>query len=301
MKSSSRACYFPYMRLAAIVICLMLSSLAHGQASPTFSAQLPKDLSTNRLRDRLRVNYFGEINGPSAKKWDDNQYDREGNRTADPVGMWHKFGFRGRVADQTFLGLSPRFITVFGDRGELSEDDDRHTVVVDDGVFSIQQIWVRTDRFSTATKLAWRAPFSTDSRNKGIDGQGEVEQSFGWEAAPELTFSLDLGVRRYFYEGGVNEERVRLNETLITEYVIDDHWSTQVYHEWDLQHRAPKEGSEGRRKWNYFERNKHILGVGLGYSPVKNLTVMPFIKSLNETDIRPETMQIGMWAFARLI
>jgi len=43
------------------------------------------------------------------------------------------------------------------------------------------------------------------------------------------------------------------------------------------------------------------MAVGVGYNPIPSLTIMPFLKALNDQDIRPETMQIGFWMFGKLI
>ena len=67
-----------------------------------------------------------------------------------------------------------------------------------------------------------------------------------------------------------------------------------------MMHRNPKEGA-GHKNMNYLKKYKNIMAVGIGYNPIPSLTIMPFLKALNDQDIRPETMQIGFWVFGKVI
>ena len=90
-----------------------------------------------------------------------------------------------------------------------------------------------------------------------------------------------------------------MNQLTAFNYILNDKWRIQLFNEFDLQHRADKEGPK-QKQWNYFKKYRNYIATGVGYSVTKNLIVMPFLKALNDEDIRPETMQVGLWAFGKV-
>ncbi|MGE3610436.1 MAG: hypothetical protein AB7I27_12675 [Bacteriovoracaceae bacterium] len=286
------------------VLLILFPILAFGQASsgnlalPTnTSVSEWKFPSTETLHQYLRISYFGEFTGSSIKKLDDNQVNPEGQRTRDPVSMWHSFNVLGRFYNKTSLYMSPRFYTVFGDRNELKNNQDPHVVVMDDWQFGFSQNWIKDDKFSWDTRFSHRAPMSQASRNESIDSQIEVLQVVTWKPIAPIFILSQTNLRYYKYEPQVKEERYRINQLTAFNWIFNDKWRLQLFNEFDLQHRNPKEGSQ-KKDWNYFKKYKNNPAVGIGYNPFTRLTLMPYIKALNDTDIRNETVVFGLWAFA---
>lgn len=289
------------------VFCLiyLFSSMALAQTTGNISS--PSNTSSGsfssdfmaQVRERLKISYFGELSGPNAKRWDDNQSDFEGNRLRDPVNMWHNFNVSTKIYNKTSFVMSPRFYTVFGDRNDLKDNQDQHVVVMDDWQFGLQQQIIKTNSFGWATRLTHRAPFSVDSRNNRIDSQIEWLQVVTWAPISEIFILSQTNLRYYKYEPDAPDERYRMNQLTAFNYILNDRWKIQLFNEFDLQHRSPKDGPK-QKDWNYFKKYKNVYATGIGYNFSPNLTLMPFVKALNDQDIRPETIQIGMWAFGRV-
>ncbi|MBY0515890.1 MAG: hypothetical protein K2P81_03205 [Bacteriovoracaceae bacterium] len=256
--------------------------------------------ASQHMLERSKVSYFGEMSGPSAKKWDDNQINPDGSKSRDPINMWHSFNMMYRMFNSTSLYMSPRFVTVFGDRNDLKETQDQHVVVMDDWQFGFSQNWVKTNEVSWDTRLSHRAPISTESKQSNIDSQIELLQVVTWKPLSQVFILSQSNIRYYKYEPQVDSERYRLNQMTAINWIFNDKWKAQVFNEFDVQHRNSKNGSD-KKDWNYFKKDKDVIAFGMGYNPNPSLTIMPFIKALNDTDIRPETMQIGFWAFGKLI
>jgi hypothetical protein len=73
-------------------------------------------------------------------------------------------------------------------------------------------------------------------------------------------------------------------------------------HEWDMQHRNPKDANSPEHKdLNFIKRNKNYVSFGVGYSPVMNFSIIPFIRIMDERNIRNETTILGLWMLGRLI
>lgn len=249
-----------------------------------------------KLHERFRVTYFGELYGPNAKKWDDNQYDRDGNKMRDPMSMWQSFNVLTKVYDRTSFFMSPRVYTVIGDRNDLKDNQDKHVITMDDWQFGFNQNWVKTEKTTWDSRLTHRAPMSVASRNDRIDSQMELLQVVTWKPIPQVFVLSQSNVRYYVYENQVEDERYRLNQMTAVNWIFNDYWRIQLFNEFDMQHRNPKDGP-GSKDWNYFKKYKDIIAMGVGFNPTHHLTIMPFVKALNDTNIRPETMQIGLWAF----
>lgn len=295
------------MKALALAVGLFLVSEVQAQttsstlpAAPTVATNTSTttfgSLNKAKLKEYLRISYFGELAASSIKKWDDNQINADGTKSRDPMSMWHSFNVQTKIYNNTSFFMSPRFYTVFGDRNDLRDNQDQHVVVMDDWQFGLGQNWIKTNTFSWGSRLSHRAPMSVASKNENIDSQVELLQVVTWKPIPQVFILSQTNVRYYMYENQVDSERSRLNQLTAINYMFNDKWKAQLFNEFDLQHRNPKDGPQ-QRDWNYFKKYKNHPAVGIGYSPIASLTVMPYIKALNDEDIRPETMQFGMWAF----
>ncbi len=291
------------MKVFIILLGLITFSQAFAQTSATFASPLSNTSSTTfgnwnteRLHNYLKVTYFGELSGSSIKKWDDNQINAQGQRTRDPMSMWQSFNILTKLYDRTSFFMSPRFFTVIGDRNELRPNQDQNIVVMDDWQFGINQNWIKTDKVSWDSRLTHRAPFSIASRNEQLNSQVELLQVVTWKPIPQIFVFSQTNARYFMYKAGVEEERYRLNQMTAINWIFNDKWKAQIFNEFDLQHRNPTSGSQ-HRDWNYFKKYKNYPAVGLGYNPLPHLTLMPYLKALNDVDIRPETVMFGLWAF----
>lgn len=311
--------------MKVLLALIFLPALAHAQQTTTSlkgsAAAAPANTTVGTfssgpmqtIRDRLKISYFGELYGPNAKRWDDNEYDANGNKLNDPVRMWHNFNVGWKLFGRTSAVMSPRFNTIFGDRNDYIRSNesnrrkrrqarnDENVVAIDDWQFGLQQNIVKTDTVTFDSRLTHRAPFSTASQTANIDSQIEWMQGVTWKPIAPIFILSQSTIRYYLYEEQVTDERYRLNQLTAINYIFTDKWKVQLFNEWDLQHRNPKDkNAKGHREWNYFQKNKNIIALGLGYNVVPSLTLMPFVKALNDEDIRPETMQIGLWAFGKV-
>lgn len=290
--------------MKALLVLLTLFTFSSYAQSTGLNFSSPSNTSTSnwsfptveKLHQYLRISYFGELTGSSIKKWDDNQVNPEGQRTRDPVNMWHSFNVLGKVYNKTSLYMSPRFYTVFGDRNELKKDQDPHVVVLDDWQFGVSQNWIKNEKFSWDTRFSHRAPISQASRNENIDSQMEMLQVVTWKPISQIFILSQTNLRYYQYEPQVKDERYRINQLTAFNWIFNDKWKAQIFNEFDLQHRNPKEGA-GSRKWNHFKKYKNNPAIGIGYNPLPKLTLMPYLKALNDEDIRNETVVFGLWAF----
>lgn len=284
-----------------LVLVLLWANLVLAQTTST--AQLPQQPSLSRWKDNTRISYFGELLGSNLEKWDDNQYDQNGQKMAAPTNLYNQFNVAYRFLPSTMLLMSPRFYVSLGDRNDLSNKEDQHNVYLDDWLFGILQEYVRTKDLIFRGRLTHRHPFNTASQNANIDSQIEYQNDLFWMMAPGHTLLVWNTYRYYSYESQVNENRYRINLNSIYTYDITDKWKFQVFHELDLQHRAPKRGTRdlNKQKWNYFEKNKNHVALGVGYSPIPNWSFIPFIKALNDENWSAETTQMGVWVLGRIL
>jgi hypothetical protein len=292
-------------RLLPFLILLALPVFAQNSNSLTFNSSLQsvQDISSRLWQstlERSKVSYFAEMSGPSAKKWDDNQINSDGSKSRDPINMWHSFNMQYRMFGKTSLFMSPRFYTAIGDRNDLRDNQDQSVVALDDWQFGFSQNWIKTNQFSWDTRISHRAPISSASKQENIDSQVELLQVLTWKPISQVYILSQSNVRYYQYENQVDSERYRLNQMTAISWMFNDKWRTQVFSEFDMQHRNSKEGA-GHKDMNYLKKYKNIMAVGVGYNPIPTLTIMPFLKALNDQDIRPETMQIGFWVFGKVI
>ncbi len=248
------------------------------------------------------MTYFGELLGSNLEKWDDNQYDQFGEKTPTPTNYYNQFNLQYRILPATSVFISPRFLMQIGDRNELSEKEDRNNVTIDDWQIGVLQEYFRNKSLTFRGRLSHRHPLSKASQNSLIDSQIEYQSDLMWLATPRVTVLFWNTLRYYAYEAEKNENRYRINTTTIANYSFNDQWGIQIFHEWDMQHRAPKEGNRNlnKQKWNYFEKNKNHVALGVGYSPTKGWSIIPFVKALNDEDWSAKTTQIGMWVLGRI-
>lgn len=291
------------MKALLVTLLLAFSVPSFAQSATTLTGP-PSNTSAanwstgkiNKLHEYLRISYFGELYGSSIKKWDDNQINAQGQKLADPMSIWHSFNVLAKIKGNTSFFVSPRFYTVIGDRNELRPNQDQHVLVIDDWQFGLNQGWIKTDTFSWNTRVSHRAPFSIASKNERIDSQVEMLQVLTWKPMAQIFILAQTNIRYYMYEPEVKEERYRLNQLTAVNWIFNDKWKAQLFNEFDLQHRNPNSGPK-QKKWNYFKKYKDYPAIGIGYNPIPQLTLMPYIKALNDTDIRPETVMFGLWAF----
>ena len=300
--------------LAQQTTTTIAAPVAAASAAPSNTTAGTLDSGFMRVvRERFKTSYFGELYGPNAKRWDDNQYDANGVKMNDPVQMWHNFNVGWKLFGKTSAVMSPRFYTIFGDRNDINKSNnsnerrkrqarmDENVVVMDDWQFGFQQNIIKNETVTLDSRITHRAPFSTVSKTANIDSQIEWMQGATWKPIPQIFILSQSTIRYYLYEEQVTEERYRLNQLTAFNYIFNDKWKVQLFNEFDMQHRNAKDkNAKGHKDWNYFLKNKNIIATGLGYNFSPNLTIMPYIKALNDEDIRPETMQIGLWAFGRV-
>ena len=65
-------------------------------------------------------------------------------------------------------------------------------------------------------------------------------------------------------------------------------------HSFDLQHRGAVSG-DNEKPLNYFEKYKHSLAAGVGYSPNRKLSFIPYVKALNDQAVTKDTVAFGLW------
>lgn len=250
------------------------------------------------------MNYFSETLGPSIVKWDDNEVDSEGERQRFPVRTFHSLNTQFRMINNFSLFVSARFITVVVDRNELRRTDDDHVFQPDDSQIGFQYEFVRRPDLVYQQRLTHRAPISNASKASSIDSQIEWTHVVTWQPAPKAIPGLRIlhwnNYRYYKYEPQIESERYRINFSTIFNYDVNDRWRGQVMYELDMQHRNPTQGPKQRDK-NFFIRNENHVSFGVGYSPVREFTIIPFIRALEMANVRNETTVVGLWLLGKVL
>jgi len=283
------------------IVLSSLSSFAIAQSGniATMQTNLGSGYDISKWRENLKITYLGEAIGASMQKWDDNQYDKYGNKTSSPASLWNNFGVRYKVLERTTVIFSPRFYTQIGDRNDLKPTEDQNVFVMDDFMYSISQQVYKGEKLSYGMRISHRNPDSTSSRLSQIKSQVEYQNDITWLPTAALSVLNWSSFRYYVYDRDRNEQRYRFNLTTLVNYSINDSWRVQMMHEWDMQHRAPKNGNS-TRSWNHLQQYKDTVAFGVGYSIVPQLTVVPFLKLLNDQDIRYATTQVGFWVLGTI-
>lgn len=250
----------------------------------------------------FKINYFSETLGPSVKRWDDNEIEDDGVKKREPITMYHSFNVRYLMTEKFNLFMSPRVNTVIGDRNDLRATQEQHVLYSDDWQFGIFYTWVKTTNFQYNNRLTHREPFSRKSRFENINSQVEWQHDFTYAFTPALRAILWNNYRYYAYNQDGTDERYRINFTTLLNYVVNDKFNVQVMHEWDMQHRNPKDADNDKhRDAFFFKRYKNYASFGVGYSPTQNFTIIPFIRVLDERDVRNETTMVGLWLLGKVI
>lgn len=277
------------------------SSSASAVTTPgaTSEGALPS-FSWQKIKERTKINYFSETLGPSISKWDDNEVNADGTRSNMPVRTFHSFGNRFKMVDKLSLYVDARVVSVIGDRNELRDNDDQNILQMDDWKFGLSYDFFKSPNFSYSQRLTHRHPFSTYSKNSLIDSQIEWTHSLTWQPKAGWRIIHWNNYRYYKYEARSNTERFRINFSTLLNYDFNDRWNAQAMYEFDLQHRNPNSGSQ-EKNWNFFKKYENHLSLGVGYSPFRNLTVVPFVRSMELADIRNENTIVGLWVLGKVL
>lgn len=294
--------------MKTFLLLLLVSSQVFAQSTakmpsaPATSTAEVSGFSLEKLAAKFKINYFSETLGPSMAKWDDNEIEDDGSKKREPMTMYHSFNVRYLMTEKFALFMSPRVNTVFGDRNDLRANADQHVVVMDDWQFGLYYTFYNSPTLNYAQTLTHRAPFSVKSRNEKIDSQVEWQHQVTWLMAPALRLLHWTNFRHYQFENEATEERYRVNFRNIFVYTFNDKWSSQLSYEFDIQHRNTDDvNSPKHRDMNFMKRYHSYTSVAIGYSPVRNLTFLPFIRTVDERNIRNETTVVGLWVLGKVL
>lgn len=263
--------------------------------------------SLESLKTQFKINYFSETVGPSIKKWDDNEvYYNDSTQTYSksrtPMTMYHSFNVRYLYSDQLNIFMSPRFSTVFGDRNDLKSTQEQRNIYSDDWQFGIFYTLIKNKNFQYNNRLTHRAPISKNSQDENIISQVEWQHDLTYAFTPSLRGILWNNYRYYVYNENSTIERYRINFTGLLNYTLNDTWNVQFMNDFDLQHRGDKDvNSPKHRKFFNMKRNRNYMSFGVGYTPIRNLTFIPYVRILDERNIRNETTTLGLWILGKLI
>ncbi len=247
------------------------------------------------IKERTRISYFSETLGPSIQKLDDNERNDDGTIADDPTTMYHSFSLRFKMNSWFDLYMSPRFSTVFGNRDDLPDYWDKQALRMDDWQFGFYTNIVKTKNFQYRQRLTHRAPFSKKSKDEHIESQVEWQHDFTYSVNPAFRIIHWNNYRYYAYNSQSSSERYRVNFTSLFNYTLTDTWLVQFMHELDLQHKNPKDkDASGHRELNHMKPYHHYYSFGVGYSPIKQLTFIPFLRMTDGLALRNETTVVGL-------
>lgn len=291
------------------LILLLVCTQAYAQSTATMpsapgnttTTTLP-ELSWEKIRARTRVNYFNFATGPNFKRWDNNETLDDGTQDIVPTAMYHSLNLRFNTVGALDFVMTPRFITPMGDRHELRPGMDDNAIMADDWDFGGLYTFIRKPNFNYAHQATYRVPFSNKHRNEMVDRFYVYQQVVNWSIAPEWRVLHWTQFTYYDYDNQARNVRHRLLFRNLLNYTINDKWMVQGGYELDLQRRNPKEsGNEKYRNQSYLKRYHSYTSVGVGYSPVRDWTLLPYIRTLDERNIRQETLQAGFMIMGRLL
>ena len=258
--------------------------------------------SLAHLKSHFKINYFSETLGPTIKKWDDNEYLDDGRRDRVPMTMYHSFSARYLVTEKFNLFVSPRFSTVIGDRNDLKDNMEQKNVYMDDWQLGIFYTFYKTNTFQYAQRFTHREPFSRKSRNELIESQVEWQHDITWAVTPAMRIIFWNNYRYYAYNSESPWERYRINFRTLFNYSLNDKWLIQYMHELDLQHSNPKDKAASKhRDMNFIKPYHDYSSFGVGYSPIRDLTFIPFIRLLDNKNIRNETTIVGLTILGKVL
>lgn len=290
------------VKLSLLLSAIFCSSFCFGSDLAKLNGASTTQLESYNFlnwRKNLRISYFGSYSASTLKKWDDNIYDHNGNRTSDPVNLLNEFNTTYRIYGNLNLYMKNEFYYQIGDRRELGEEDDQGLVTMGDVNVGFQYPILRNNKMIFNGRLTHGHPVSNYSKNSQVKSELEYQNFIIWFPTVSSTFLIWNSYRYYVYEAERNDERYRINNRVIWSYSFNDKWGMQLGNEWVMQHRGPKTGSKVK-KWNHFEKYKNNYTVGVTYKLFKNLTLIPNIESKNDRDIRWETLQLGVLLLGRV-
>lgn len=258
--------------------------------------------SLSHLKTKFKINYFSETLGPTIKKWDDNEYTDDGRKDVVPMTMYHSFSARYLLTEKFNLFVSPRFSTVIGDRNDLYKNMEQKNVYMDDWQFGIFYTFYKTNNFQYAQRFTHRAPFSKKSENEHIESQVEWQHDITWVPTRDFRIIFWNNYRYYHYNSQQTRERYRINFRTLFNYSLNDKWLVQYMHELDLQHYNPKDKNKPKhRDMNFMKPYHDYSSFGVGYSPIPELTFIPFIRLLDNKNIRNETTIVGLTVLGKVL
>ena len=295
--------------MKTFLLLLLVCTQTYAQSTATVSSNPGNttttsfpSLSWEKIKSKMRVNYFNFATGPNLKRMDNNETLDDGTQDIVPTSMYHSVNVRYNIVGQFDFFATPRMITPMGDRHELKKGMDDNAVMADDLDLGGYYTFVRTPTFNYAHALTYRVPFSNKHRREGVDRFYVHQQLVNWALAPQWRVLHWTQFTYYDYDNQQKNARHRLLFRNILNYTFNDRWNAQVSYELDLQRRNPKDSAnEKYRSQNFMKRYHSYIGFGVGYSPVQNWTFLPFIRSLDERNVRMETTQLGFMIMGRLI
>jgi hypothetical protein len=302
--SNERFTFGRIMKLTGLLALLLLLTSTLWASSDLALIQSSRptqqdDFNLWDWRKNLRIGYFGAYTVTNLKKWDDNQYNADGTKSSLPVSLLNEFNISYSITPKIALYSKPEFYVVTGDRNDLRESDDRNVITKGDVLMGLQIRAYRSPTLNYSIRITHGHPFSTYSKNSGIDSETDFQNFIIWFPNRSWTILLWNTYRYYFYEGERNTERYRINNRWITTYNFTDTWGLQFNWEYALQHRAPKEGPR-QRKWNHFSVYTNSLSAGVSYKLNNYLTIIPNIEAQDMENIRWESMQFGFTFLGRI-
>lgn len=290
-----------FLLLLLVSAQVFAQSTAKAPAAPVSQATI-SSFSLEGIKARTRIDYFSETLGFNINRIDDNEIEDDGAKKREPVAMYHSFNLRFKTFGDLSLFMSPRFVTVIGDRNDIRANADPHVIMMDDWQFGLYYTMLKTPTFNYAQLLTHREPYSTKSRNENIESQVEWTHQVSWVFAPAFRLLHWTNFRYYDYNEQAIEERHRVNVQNIVNYTIDDKWNAQIAYELDMQHRNRKDEDHPKhRDTNFMKRYRSYTSIGIGYTPTPSLTLIPFIRTLDERNIRNETTVVGLWVLGKVL
>lgn len=299
--------YVTLLFTGLFIFLLLLGSLENIHAATSSNQKLKSTVelpswSLKKIQQKFRIGYFSETLGPSIKKLDDNEIANDGTKLRQPTTMYHSFNVR-YLADSKFnLFLSPRISTVLGDRSEFENGESVNVLATDDWLMGFLYTFVKSSKFQYSQRLTHRHPLSQLSQDREILSQVEWQHFIRYSFSSSLTMLFWNNYRYYVFDQAVNQERYRINFRTIFNYSLSDKWSLQFSHELDLQHRNPKKTSDpSYQEPNFFKRYRNYFNFGVGFSPSRKITFIPYLRLLDERNIKNETTIVGLWILGRVL
>jgi hypothetical protein len=278
------------------------SSATVLRPSNTSSFELPS-LSWEKIKARTKINYFNFATGPSLKKWDDNEVSDEGKKNPEPVSMYQSMNIRYNISGANDFFIVPRVAIPMGDTGQLRPTQDHHSIMADDWDFGLYHTFAKTQTLDYGQSYTYRIPISVKTRDNE-----QVQRFYVWTHWLNWAISNNWRLLHwttftyYDFKQESTLERYRANFRSILNYNFTDKWSSQIGYELDMQHINPADRSSSQyRRANYFKRYHSYITAGVGYSPIHHWTVLPYLRAMDERNIRNETLALGFMIFGRVL